>query len=233
MNKLIESIILISTFGASSIFNAIMTKIKCNKAITKIKTKYQKQGYIIDDDRMNRLFFHDLNMLPIEGKKEVLDQKVLETISLFPIFNIIGNVHNIEYLMGNYENNKVFENIEEKISTDYLVEKGFIEVNNDKNTEDITDEIFSDITTKALDIVGQSINEEIKCINKEDGYSYDNSFVVNKKDTLELLNRKKELLEAIIEYNECALVSDIEIKSEQANILRYCNLKKDTVNEDN
>ena len=53
------------------------------------------------------------------------------------------------------------------------------------------------------------------------------------KDTLELLNRKKELLEAIIEYNECALVSDIEIKSEQANVLRYCNLKKDTVNEDN
>ena len=130
-------------------------------------------------------------------------------------------------------NRAVFENIEEKISTDYLVEKGFIEVNNDKNTEDITDEIFSDITTKALDIVGQSINEEIKCINKEDGYSSDNSFVVNKKDTLELLNRKKELLEAIIEYNECALVSDIEIKSEQANILRYCNLKKETVNEDN
>ena len=48
----------------------------------------------------------------------------------------------------------------------------------------------------------KSINEEIKCINKEDGYSSDNSFVVNKKDTLELLANRANIELPTLENSE-------------------------------
>lgn len=112
--------------------------------------------------------------------KKVLNKQVEEVKKKYPELD-----YNINY-------SKIREKVDE-----YQLSK-------EKTTEDIDDYVFDVIRNAANFQMESFVEKEIKELNEntENKFNEEESIIVNKNDTLELLKRKKELLETMIELKE-------------------------------
>lgn len=170
----------------SSAFNFYMTIYKYKDTIKKITKKFEKMGYNVNQDEIKNIFYFDINEITKNKFKDIgiycLDQKLYETTSIFPIFNLIYNKYNIEYLMGNYNHNKYYETLQNESSTDFMIEQGFI-AKHENTSADIDEELM-----EKLEKLVKSREEN----NKEE--IIENVKVSSDKKT-ELLKFKESLLE--------------------------------------
>lgn len=189
--------ILCSILLASTSFNAGMIFYKRYDTEKRIKQKYEDMGYQVDENKIKNLFSYDIDEYYDSNS---LNQMLYEVIGFLPILNIINSKYNMEYLMGNYEHNKYFENIVNKSTESFMLYNGFIKEN---DSSDINDDLMNNILLQAKNKVDNEIDEEIKNINQNNKeFNKETDILVSKNDEIELLKRKKELIEALIEIKE-------------------------------
>lgn len=124
---MIESLVCGGVYAVSTLFNIYMTSKKHKKLFNFISNECSKLGFDIDQKELKKILKEDIDKVIIsENDKEIFNQKLYETLALFPIFNLICNKFNIEYLLGNFKHNNLFEFENKHIDTNYLRDKGII-----------------------------------------------------------------------------------------------------------
>ena len=124
---MIESLVCGGVYAVSTLFNIYMTSKKHKKLFNFISNECSKLGFDIDQKKLKKILKEDIDKVIIsENDKEIFNQKLYETLALFPIFNLICNKFNIEYLLGNFKHNNLFEFENKYIDTNYLRDKGII-----------------------------------------------------------------------------------------------------------
>lgn len=124
---MIESLVCGGVYAVSTLFNIYMTSKKHKKLFNFISNECSKLGFDIDQKRLKKILKEDIDKVIIsENNKEIFNQKLYETLALFPIFNLICNKFNIEYLLDNFKHNNLFEFENKHIDTNYLRDKGII-----------------------------------------------------------------------------------------------------------
>lgn len=124
---MIESLVCGGVYAVSTLFNIYMTSKKHKKLFNFISNECSKLGFDIDQKRLKKILKEDIDKVIIsENNKEIFNQKLYETLALFPVFNLICNKFNIEYLLDNFKHNNLFEFENKHIDTNYLRDKGII-----------------------------------------------------------------------------------------------------------
>ncbi len=124
---MIESLVCGGVYAVSTLFNIYMTSKKHKKLFNFISNECSRLGFDIDQKKLKKILKEDIDKVIIsENDKEIFNQKLYETLALFPIFNLICNKFNIEYLLDNFKHNNLFEFENKHIDTNYLRDKGII-----------------------------------------------------------------------------------------------------------
>lgn len=171
---MIESLVCGGVYAVSTLFNIYMTSKKHKKLFNFISNECSKLGFDIDQKRLKKILKEDIDKVIIsENNKEIFNQKLYETLALFPVFNLICNKFNIEYLLDNFKHNNLFEFENKHIDTNYLRDKGII---------------------KRLEKIEPKQVQKSKSINMGKNYSDAKRYVCVK-----MYEQKKKLLEEMIE----------------------------------
>ena len=93
---MIESLVCGGVYAVSSLFNIYMISIKHKKLFNFISNECSKLGFDIDQKELKKIIKKDIDKVIIsENDKEIFNQKLYETLALFPIFNLLCNKFNI------------------------------------------------------------------------------------------------------------------------------------------
>ena len=187
---MIESLVCGGVYAVSTLFNIYMTSKKHKKLFNFISNECSKLGFDIDQKKLKKILKEDIDKVIIsENDKEIFNQKLYETLALFPIFNLICNKFNIEYLLDNFKHNNLFEFENKHIDTNYLRDKGII-----KRLEKIE--------PKQVQKLEKTEPEQVKkpkSINMEKNYSDAKRYACvkmyeQKKKLLEEKNKEKSII---------------------------------------
>lgn len=176
---MIESLVCGGVYAVSTLFNIYMTSKKHKELFNFISNECSKLGFDIDQKKLKKILKEDIDKVIIsENDKEIFNQKLYETLALFPIFNLICNKFNIEYLLGNFKHNNLFEFENKHIDTNYLRDKGII---------------------KSLEKIEPKQVQKSESINMEKNYSDAKRYACvkmyeQKKNLLEEKNKEKSII---------------------------------------
>lgn len=132
-------------------------------------------------------------------------------VMLFASSGILLLSTSVALLCESVLNNQVKEVKKKYPELDYNIEYSKIkekvneyQLSKENTSEDIDDYVFDKIRGAASFQTERFVDEEIKNLNEsnENEFNEEEAIIVNKNDTLELLKRKRELLETMIELKE-------------------------------
>lgn len=173
-----------------SLFNCIVVKYKRNKTIKKIKNSLNEKGYTIDK-RMEKDIVRKILCDYYEKDYFYTDWCMDKGFCFFPLGRWLLLISNIKYLCGDYSFfNESYRSLEDIVDNNedvimFLKNCGYISIDEEKR-QWINDR---DNALKEL----EKKYDDTKTNNKE------NTIEINDSDNLEILMKKRQILDEMIE----------------------------------